>query len=209
MNFAGPRRRGGSPQKYELTDERRETIIRLYDSCNRRSLAAKFGVPAWVVGRWARELGVARTKEPRWTPEQLDYLERQVSRTSWVAMAKRLGRSKVAMKLMAKRLGLRKMWTEGLTQNQVAIAFGVDSHCVRRWITMEWLRVRRRRTERTAANGGDAYLILEADLRRFVALHPEEIELRRIADKQWFIDLLVGVLEPLEQPAKATVEVAA
>ncbi|OFW99257.1 MAG: hypothetical protein A3E78_11765 [Alphaproteobacteria bacterium RIFCSPHIGHO2_12_FULL_63_12] len=206
MNSAGPRRHGGTPKKYHLTDERRELIVRLYDGCNRSSLAARLGVPDWVVTRWARQLGVARTKEPRWTPEDLDYLERGISRHSWAAMAKHLRRSKIAVQLKAKRLGLRKLSTEGLTQNQVAFAFGVERRKVHRWIQMEWLRARRRRSDRTAANGGDAYLIFEADLRRFIAMHPDEIELRRIADKQWFIDLLVGAIEPEKLVAKSVVE---
>ncbi len=199
------KRRGGLPQKYHLTDERQEILLRLYDSCNRRQIAERIGVPAWCVSRWARQLGIGRCKEPRWTGAELDYLERHISRTSWAAMARKLGRSKLAVQIKAKRLGLRKLWTEGLTKCQVARAFGIDDHRVRKWIDYGWLNARRRRTDRTAASGGDAWLILEPDLRRFIAMHPEEIDLRRIADKTWFIDLLVGEL-PIEGP-QACVEV--
>lgn len=204
-----PKRRGGYPQKYHLTEERREVLLQLYDSCNRGQIAKRFGVPVWCVSKWARELGVGRSKEPRWTSDELDYLESHVSRTSWTAMAKKLGRSKFAVQIKAKRLGLRKLWTEGLTKCQVARAFGIDDHRVRKWIDYGWLKARRRRTDRTAENGGDAWLILEPDLRRFIAMHPEEIDLRRIADKTWFIDLLVGELRIERAQTRVEVDDAA
>ena len=191
MNFAGANRRGGIPLKYPLTEERAEILRREYDSKNRREFAVRWGVPAWVITRWAQSLGVSRTKEPPWTPDQVELLERRLSTWGWRRLAKATGRTVFAVKLKAKRLQLRKMHTEGMTAQMLALSFGVDSHVVLRWIRHGWLRARFRNTDRTPQQGGDAYYLTDRAIRQFIKSHPEEIDFRRV-DKLWFIDLAFG-----------------
>jgi hypothetical protein len=192
MNFEGPKRRGGQPRKYELTEERREYLLAHYDSNNGVFIARRWGVPVWRVRRWAQELGVARTKEPPWTREQIWLLEEHVYTWSWRRLAKALGRTVVAVKLKAKRLGLGKMsYREGWTQRHVARLLGVDDHKVARWVAQGWLDRRRRGTDRTPQQGGDAWLFAPDALRRFIVAHPAEIDLRRV-DRDWFIGLLAA-----------------
>lgn len=178
-------------QKYFLSDEAREMILREYDSHNSRELAGRLEVPAWRVRRWAAELGVARSKERPWSEQDLQYLRRHIGHTAWRTIAKHLGRTVTAVKLKAKRIGRTKMGqgSEGFTANQVAKRLGVDRHKVMSWIQQEKLIASRRRSLRTPQQGGDAYFIARAALRLFVQMYPEEIDLRRV-DKFWFIELL-------------------
>lgn len=193
-NFAGPRRRGGLAQKYHLTDEIRAVLLREYDSRNVRALAARFGLPAWVVSKWAGQLGVRRTKEPRWSEADLAYLRTNLSRVGWVGLAKHLGRTVVSVQLKARRLAICKS-ADGFTQRGLAQLLGVDDHKVARWIDWGWLSAGRRSTDRVPVQGGDIVRITEAAVRRFCRDHGEEIDLRRV-DRQWFMALAFG--EPRE-----------
>lgn len=191
MNRAGPNRRGGRPLKYPLTDERRRVILAEYDSTNRRALAGRFGVPAWAVTRWAGDLGVRRVKERPWSPEDVAYLRAHVHRVAWAKLARHLGRSVVAVKLKAKRLGEHKVADGGYTQRELARLLGVDDHKVARWVRWGCLKARNRGTDRLVVQGGDAWLITEKAVRDFVRRYPGEIDLRRV-DALWFIDLAFG-----------------
>lgn len=200
MNFSGPKRRGGLPQKYVLTDAARELILAEYDSKNRRELAARLGVPAWMVSKWAIALGVARTKEKPWSAEQIALLERHAYTKGWRWLAKHTGRTVCAVKLKMKRLHLQKVVGEGYTQRNLAGLLGVDDHKVGHWIRIRWLSAQPRRTDRKPQQGGDAFLITDRAVRRFIREHPEEIDLRRV-DKHWFIDLAFGERAPAAQEA--------
>ncbi len=191
MNFAGPLRRGGLPPKYVLTDSARELILREYDSKNRRAIAEQLGVPAWMVSKWAVALGVARTKEKPWSADQIELLQRHAYTKSWRWLAKHTGRTVCAVKLKAKRLHLQKVVGEGYTQALLAALLGIDNHRVAGWIRNRWLSAQPRRTDRTPQQGGDALLITDRAVRRFIREHPERIDLRRV-DKLWFIELAFG-----------------
>lgn len=191
MNFAGPRRRGGVEQKWFMTDRARSMILNEYDSKNRREIARRLAVPPWIVSKWAGDLGVRRVKEKPWTSEQVAFLERNVSTMGWKRLSRELGRSVCAIKLKAKRLRCGKIVRDGYTAHMLTGLFGVDHRAIERWIGRGWLKARRRRTDRTPAQGGDAYFITDRSLRRFICKHPDEIDLRRV-DRFWFIDLAFG-----------------
>lgn len=191
MNFAGPKRRGGIPKKYHLTDEARALILREYRSNNRRELAARIGVPAWCVSRWAGELGVRRMKERPWSEEEIALLRKYAYSRGWTWLAKKTGRTVCAVKLKAKRLRVHKIVGHGYTMRMLAELLGVDDHKVGRWIRDRKLHASRRQTDRVKVQGGDAYLITERAARNFIRDHPEEIDLR-VVDKLWFIDLAFG-----------------
>ena len=194
MNPAGPHRRGGSPQKYFLTEEIRAYLLEHYDSCNRQPIAERFGVPPWQITKWATELGVARTKEPRWTQHELYYLEENIHKKSWAAIARYLDRTPTAVKLKAKRLGLGKLGlhdADGLTQRRLALLLGVDDHRVADWAKAGWIKRQRRGTDRRTQQGGDAWLYTNEAVLRFIVEHPEEVNLRRV-DRDWFLGLIRG-----------------
>jgi hypothetical protein len=191
VNFAGSNRRGGQPRKYVLTDAIREALLAEYQSHNSRELAARFGVPAWWIRHRAAELGVARTKEPRWSETDLDYLRANVHRTGWKRLATRLGRTIVAVKLKAKRLHLLKVAGDGYTAHRLAGLIGCDGHKVDRWIARGMLAATRRQTDRVSVQGGDAWLITDRAVREFLRDYPEEIDLRSV-DRDWLFGVAFG-----------------
>lgn len=200
-------------RKYFWTPEKDQVLLHLYNGHPKqlkriyRQLAS---FPIWVIRRRAKELRLTRIKEPRWTPRDEEFVRAHIGTRPWPKMAKRLGRTVVAVKLHTKRMGLRKTRI-GLTANSAARLLGCDIHVVTRWIRKGWLPAVRRGTDRRPNQGGDAWFISPLHLRRVVIEHPEEVDLRRV-DKLWFIDLLIGrfteggtVLVDPDRPAPATV----
>src|SRR5258708_39861189 len=61
----------------------------------------------------------------------------------------------------------------------LAQALGIDSHVATRWIKSGHLRAQFRGTARGDRQGGDIYLNREKDVRRFILVHPTEIDLRK------------------------------
>lgn len=184
-------RRGGVPQKWFLTAEAREVLLSRYDTNNRRAIARTLGVPPHVVSKWAGQLGIRRTKEKPWTAADEEFLRTFVAHWGWDRLAKHLGRSRIAVQLKAKRLGYRKTKVDGYTVHRLARLLGEDDHKVRRWIETKQLAATRRNTDRTAAQGGDAFLITDAALRSFLRSHPTQVDLRRV-DREWFLALAFG-----------------
>jgi hypothetical protein len=182
--------RGGRHQQFVLDDRGSRLLCELYDGTSERidRLVQLLGVPRWKIKKWAMDLGLTCQKEPRWTPEDEEYLQRNLHRQSVTAIAKHLGRTKVSIKLKAKRLGVNKCHQEGYTMRGLCMAFGCDHHKVERWIELGWLRGRRRKTER---EDRDVWLFTDRDIRELIKKHPQEIDPRRF-DWLWIVDLLCG-----------------
>jgi hypothetical protein len=185
--------RGGLPQKYVLTDWGRQLILSQYDGTSEHidELARRLQVPRWTVKKWGQQLGMARQKEPFWTPEDEAFLERNLHNKSIAEIAKTLGRTKTAVKLKAKRIGVNKTMQEGYTMRGLCMALGCDHHKVERWLEYGWLKGKRRKTERSKAQGGDVWYFTDRDIRKLIVMHPTEIDHRRI-DWLWMVDLLAG-----------------
>ena len=183
---------GGMPQKYVLDERGRRLILGMYDGTSERisDLERMLGVPRWVVRKWGRELGLARTKEPFWTQEEEEYVEHNLHRKSLADIAKHLGRTKTAVKLKAKRLGVNKT-QEGYTMRGLCMGLGCDHKKVEYWMRIGWLKGKRRGSERVAGQGGDMWLFTDRDIRKFVISHPNEVDQRR-CDFLWLVDLLAG-----------------
>ena len=152
------------------------------------AIAAKLGVPRWAVNRRAAVLGLSRPKDRPWTPEEVEYLERNYHRSSVKVVARRLARSVTATRLKAKRLGLRKHG-EGYTACSLAQALGVDPHWVLCRIRAGTMCATHRHTERTPSQGGNSWLISEAAVVAFIRSCPYELDLRKV-DQLWFMDLV-------------------
>lgn len=162
----------------ERYDSRTGTITRM---------AQCLDVPRWAVTKRAQVLGVARTKEAPWTPEDEEYLAQWFHRRSIGQIAHRLGRSVTAVSLKANRLGITKTG-EGYTVRGLAVAFGVDAHKVTRWIELGLLRASKRHTERER----DVWYISEREVRRFITTYPGELDRRKV-DLLWLIGVLATI----------------
>lgn len=183
-------RHGGKPQKYVLDEPGRRLLLARYDgkSATITELVNHFQVPRWVVRRWAQQLGLARQKEPPWSLQDIAYLEKWLHRKSLAHIAAHLGRTKTAVKLKAKRLGMCKT-SEGYTLTALCLGLGCDHHKVQRWVALGWLKGSRRETERTQQQGGNMWCFSDAAIRRLIVEHPTEIDPRRI-DWVWVVSLL-------------------
>jgi hypothetical protein len=158
------------------------------------SLARKLGWPRHRVNKRARALGLARTKETRWSTTEEWILHRwgHLVDAAIQTKLKKAGysRSLTAIHLKVKRLRIKQN-LEGYSANQLAEAFGIDRHKIAAWIKLGALAAERRGTARTELQGGDMYWIRRDDVRAFVLRYPEEIELAKV-EKFWFLDLIAG-----------------
>lgn len=192
----GTRREGGSKggcrQKWFLDVPGRRLILARYDGRSETitELADRLGVPRYVIKKWGRQLGLARQHEPRWSESDISYLETSLHRYSIATIAHHLGRTQTAVKLKAKRLGIRKTG-EGYTMRALCQGLGCDHHKVERWIRMGWIKGIRRQSERTVQQGGDLWCFSDAAIRRLIKEHPGEIDQRRV-DWLWLIDILTS-----------------
>lgn len=156
------------------------------------TVAKKFGWPRYAVVARACQLGIARTKEQPWSAEEIAILESY----PWMGedrirvKLRNAGfiRSRVAVHLKMKRLRIRAS-VDGYSQYQLAQAFGIDPKMVRRWQKFGWIRGVPRGTDRTEAQGGDAYYFAHRSVYEFVMKHPDEVDLTKV-EKFWFLDLV-------------------
>lgn len=159
-------------------------------------LAQRLMRPRWWVGKRAAALGVVlpRFKEPPWTDEEDTHLDTLAARghTSPVIARKMraagFNRTETACVVRMKRIGIARGGdgSEAWCATALAKLMGVDNTTVtKRWIKLEGLPAKKRGTERTAAQGGDEWLITRDGLRRWLKDHAQSIDLRKV-DKFFF-----------------------
>jgi hypothetical protein len=190
---------GGRRRKYRANDRIDAIIREVYrrrleenDRGATRWAQGKTGWPKFMIARRGAELGLARTKEPNWSPPELAVLE-ETSYLGVEAVQKRLAkrgfaRSRTAILLKRKRLKLTSR-LDGYSGNALAELFGVDNHRIYRWIADGMLAAERRGTNRSHKQGGDTYWIRRQDVHAFVMQHPDEYDLRKV-EKWWFLSLI-------------------
>lgn len=159
-------------------------------------LGDKLRVPGWVTQRRATELGLTRVKEKRWAEAEIELVSKHAYKNPELIrglLAKSgFSRSRNAIWLLIKRrLGGVRANRPFYTANELANLLGIDRHAVLRWISSGMLQAKRGETERIETQGGDFHFIKPLDVRRFVAVNPEAVDLRKV-DQLWFIDLLVN-----------------
>jgi len=143
-------------------------------------------------------------RSEHWTCRDVDYLDRAFGRQHDATIAGKLGRTEVAIRLKAKRLGLHKR-RAGFTARAVAQIFGVDSSTVaKHWISKGLLPARRvgrghdpnhspsRARRRPGTTVGpyrrSTYWIVEIDnVVRFIAEHPELVDVDKMPPS-WYRD---------------------
>jgi len=171
-----------------------------------RALAEEFNLPRWKVSKRAAQLGlVARAKyapERAWSEAEIEILKANAGFTIqriWVKLrAAGFKRTQNGITLKLKRLfGFKPR--EGYTATELAGLFGIDGHSVTRWIEMGLLKAERRGTSRHSSQGGDTFLVREADVRSFVIENVAIIDFRKL-DKYWAVELLAGPVASHDGP---------
>lgn len=183
----GARRPAAAWKSDDATDE----LIRLAYADGTRGavseLASRLGVDRWRISKRATELNLAsaRLKDSAWSRAELQILE-DLCEQGPAAVHRELRRegferSPAAVATMVSEHLRRRERTDAWSARSVAELMGVDPHTVLRWITHGSLKARQE---------GGQWLITRAALRQWVVEHPQAVDLRRIVDKFWFIDML-------------------
>jgi DNA-directed RNA polymerase subunit RPC12/RpoP len=187
--------------KHIFTSEVDEQIRKVYreDLTGKgqvNTLADQLGLPRWRISHRAREIGAyePRIKEPCWSNAELEILKIYAYLTPERIriLLKKAGftRSITGVLLKRKRLELLKC-LGGYSANQLCKLFGIDSHCVMRWIENGDLKAIRRGTARTEQQGGDGWFITKEDVKTFIVQNIGIIDIRKV-DKFWFVEMLTG-----------------
>ena len=186
----------GMKRKYNLTEQEMSVILRDYDGRTEtidkivNLLGDKY--PRWHIRKVAAENGLSRPDKVRpWAEKDEDFLVKHYSTMCIATLCKRLKRSRTAIALKKKRLGLAKNG-DGFTMHQITGITGADHHKIRKWIDKGWLKAKHKNTERTEAQG-DMWHVKSDDMRSFLIEHWEEIDIRRV-DSYSFIQLVAGNL---------------
>jgi hypothetical protein len=121
-------------------------------------------------------------RSEHWSPAEVEYLERRFGVASDEALARKLGRSVVGIRVKAKRLGLRKR-DAGLSSRGVAAIFGVDPTTVAdKWISGGHLRSRRAPWKQGPA---PVWLTRLADVEAFIREHPELVDVDKMPESPY------------------------
>lgn len=113
-----------------------------------------------------------------WQKHEIDYISMKVGHVSYDYMARKLGRSKNAIELKLKRLGMgnTKEQTGLITALELSKLIGVDHKTVRRWIEKKGLKASRRKTR-----GLQAFLMVSPeDWWKWADKHRHMIDFSRI-----------------------------
>lgn len=157
-----------------------------------KQVARKLGWPAYAVARRGAELGLSRTKEKQWSPEEEAILFAcgHLTRSGVQRRLRQAGYQRTCAAIALKMLRMRvKSNLDGYSAHSLAIAMGVDVHKILSWIKRGLLEAERRGTDRTPRQGGDSWWITHKAVRQFVLRSPDEIDLYRV-EKFWFLDLI-------------------
>lgn len=170
-------------------------------------LAAACGRSPASIQRRASLLGLRRSDRPlapapqakrRWTAADDDLIREQYGTGPTWRLARQLGRSEVAVRVRAKRLGINaavNVWSA----RQLADLFGVDSHVPERWRAAGLLTGRRS----IGAGPHRRWAFDGLAVERFIQDHPAAYNRRRIqpgywrdlAEQTWQADPLLTVPE--------------
>ena len=169
-----------SRKKFFWTDSLDSLVRRAYQTArNRQQLVRNITLleqttsfSRFAIRQRAAHLGVATTKPPSWTREEIEHLRELLGTAGRRTIARRLGRSEYSVKAQLRKLKLSLEFRDGYSGETLASVLGTSPKTVRRWEQMRWLkRVDNRFSEST--------------IRRFLINHPEQYHLGRV-DEAWF-----------------------
>lgn len=187
------------PIKQPITPEMHERIRAVYQGMTGRGqvnkLARELGLPRRKITQHAIQQGwvAKKHKTPDWTERELRILETSahlcLERIQKNLKKAGFSRSVTGIVLKRKRMRFLKN-LGGQSARGLAECFGVDVHCIMRWIRLGYLKARKRGTNRTERQG-DHWYIKDMWVRDFIINCVDEIDFRKI-DKYWVVDLLAG-----------------
>lgn len=169
-----------------------------------RLLAKRF----WGDERWrhriahrAKELGMARTREPPWSAAETSYLEHSIGRFPAKRIAKKLGRSEHAVLMRCARLGLSRRDRDFFTRNSLALVLGMDQHRISAIVKAGRLRatVWDKESPGVGPTGAPIMRITEAAVVEWLRRFPQDLDIHRV-DNVWFKDFLARWLRPPSEP---------
>lgn len=179
--------------KYEITDEIVRMLRDRYDTTVRgraAELAAQLGWPKWQIQRLAGKLGLCRPWPPDrrpWTDEEIEYLRTWAGLRTAKWIGQRIGRGETSVAVKLGRLKLSRRVRSGYSQQDLAACFGVDAHCIGRWIKRGLLKANMQGTLRQH----DIQRCSEPAVLEFIRTHREEYRLDKV-NQGWFLDLVLG-----------------
>lgn len=131
----------------------------------------------------ARHVARDWNRPEHWTKADVAYLETRFGRITDEAIARKLGRTVVAIRLKAKRLGLLKR-DAGMSSRDVGRLLGVDETTVSKiWIRRGLLAARR---GHAVGGGRRVYLIADEAVEAFITRHGQWLDPDRVPDDSPF-----------------------
>jgi hypothetical protein len=98
----------GKPKQYFLTPEIAKGIREGYKKIPTQAIASSLGLPRWQISRFARELGLTRIKEPRWSEKELAFVTAVRPLTTVPIVASVLNRTVEAVRIVTVRRGIKR-----------------------------------------------------------------------------------------------------
>ena len=159
---------------------------------NLTRLSNRTGIPKRVLKMVANRRGWWVKRPPRWTPEELTYLEENLGQRSAALVAKKLGRSVSAVESAARARGLSTRVLEGYNISTLAEVFGVTHQTVESWMRRGLLGC-----PHGKGGHGSPVRFSENNVVNFIRCHCREYDLARV-DQIWFRAMVFGSLAGLE-----------
>jgi len=157
------------------------------------NLAKKFNMPRWVVYQRALKIGAVTSSHQKtpWAKEEIKILEKyaRYEPQTIKKKLKKAGYERSIASIVLKRKRMRFLSNlKGMSACLCADFLGVDLHWVLNHINRGSLKGEVIRRDR---GGKSNYFIREKDLRKFIIINPELIDLRKV-EKYYFIELVAN-----------------
>ncbi|UDF29352.1 UNVERIFIED_ORG: hypothetical protein LHK14_17840 [Roseateles sp. XES5] len=195
-----------SPHKgrYDATPELDERIRKEWQQLNAgkkgvvNDLADRLGVPRWWLSKRLTHLGLTtrHKKEPQWTAAEDELMKKaplhMPDKAARFFREHGFSRSPTAIVVRAKRLNLsRRAAREELSARGCARILGIDDKSMTARIISGELPATKREDQRRTQQGGSAWDVKPADLRKWILDNIDVVDLRKV-DKVSFIMLIAG-----------------
>lgn len=177
-------------RKYHWTPDQDDILRAKYNDKRGTVAALMRSLPydrAAIVNR-AAQLGLGRPrKEPRWTREELDFLEAHAGAWTNDRMSRHLNRTRIAIRSKLLQLSISSAVREGYTRESLADCFGVSIPMADKWIRCRFITGGRRYDK-----DAGPHHFTDEDVLKFIREHPTAFRLDKV-DQTWFIDLVLGI----------------
>jgi hypothetical protein len=182
---------------HKWTEDEIDIVRRDYRGTNKSAgeIAERLNVTLFAVKGQAAKLGIMMQKSPRWSPEEIDRLSNMIHTYSIDQIAKKLHRSKNAVKVKATRLKLKlRLRDTWYTKREACEVMGVDHKKVQAWIDCGALEATWHNGRRPSSKGSAMWHITVDALRKFLINHSGELMGRNVDIQQivWILTGMVG-----------------